>query len=188
MTTWGDLSDFKHFLPRMLELAALLDCPYEVFILFSKLEHAHWEAWDEKEREAVRIYMEALWEFMLSSYTERVNAEFFDYFVALFRFHPSIARLLSFWERSEEIEPILHLCDLVTEHLSCLEERKKSASGFSLGPRAPEVREWVFSPAASGKIERAFFAGTAGEYEQKLSDAHLILSRGVHQQLPPHPQ
>ncbi len=176
MTTRGNVSDFKHFLPRMLELAAFLDSPYEVFILFSKLEYARWEIWDEHETGAVRSYLEALWEFLLSSYSEAVNTEFFDYFISIFRVYPSTDTLLSSWERSEQIEPLLHLCDIVTEHQSLLNDRKESSPGFSLGPRALEIREWLSSPGVSEKIEKAFFDCEREDYQQKLSDALGILS------------
>jgi len=43
LTTWGDSDDFRHFLPRIFELAAfepghLLDLE----IVFEKLRYAHW--------------------------------------------------------------------------------------------------------------------------------------------------
>ena len=62
MTTFGDLKDFKHFLPRMLELyrADYKGSPYGVFILFEKLNYGAWESWSISEVEAVRIYLN-LW-------------------------------------------------------------------------------------------------------------------------------
>src|SRR5438105_2663647 len=47
MTTWGDVEDFKHFLPRLFELLAYENqWPVSVDRLFSsKLQDADWRSW-----------------------------------------------------------------------------------------------------------------------------------------------
>src|SRR5438128_364366 len=56
MTTWGDEEDFKHFLPRILELWS----EDEGFLLngadqlWSKLESANWREWPENEKQALK--------------------------------------------------------------------------------------------------------------------------------------
>jgi hypothetical protein len=68
MTTFGDVNDFKHFLPRLLELyvTAHAGSFYGVEILFEKLQYAHWETWPASEIKAVRNYVQA-WYQMLDS-------------------------------------------------------------------------------------------------------------------------
>jgi hypothetical protein len=55
MTTFGDVNDFKHFLPRIFELyyTSFYESHYDVGILFSKLEYANLAQWPKNEREIV---------------------------------------------------------------------------------------------------------------------------------------
>lgn len=69
MTTFGDVEDFKHFLPRLLELlareveadGAREDLGFNEEILGGKLTLAGYEGWPEVEREAVEGFLDAPW-------------------------------------------------------------------------------------------------------------------------------
>ncbi|MEO6060387.1 MAG: hypothetical protein ABIQ99_00440 [Thermoflexales bacterium] len=62
MTTWGDSRDFRHFLPRLMELHAqsTLD-PTNDEITFGKLRYADWHTWPTLEQDAIRAYSMSLW-------------------------------------------------------------------------------------------------------------------------------
>ena len=66
MTAWGDDYDFRHFLPRILELCALDERLTSEFvdepIVLGKLRYGKWQTWPEAQRQAVRNYLHALWE------------------------------------------------------------------------------------------------------------------------------
>jgi hypothetical protein len=66
MTTWGDDYDFRHFLPRILELYALDERLTSQFvdepIVLGKLRYGKWLMWPEAERHSVRAYLHSLWE------------------------------------------------------------------------------------------------------------------------------
>ena len=55
ITTFGDEQDFKHFLPRIFELyiTEFDDAPYDVGVLFSKLEYAKWRTWPINEKNII---------------------------------------------------------------------------------------------------------------------------------------
>jgi len=57
VTTWGDEYDFKHFLPRILELWD--DCVSHD-MLFMKLQYLHWETWPPQEKDAIVVYFESI--------------------------------------------------------------------------------------------------------------------------------
>lgn len=61
MTTFGDASDFKHFLPRILELYVLdhEGAHYDVEVVLEKLNDASWTSWPETEKQAVRRFIGA---------------------------------------------------------------------------------------------------------------------------------
>ncbi|WNZ55671.1 hypothetical protein QT397_22940 [Microbulbifer sp. MKSA007] len=63
MTTWGGVEDFKHFLPRILELIAT-DTPLTSYseIIAGKLVYADWNMWLEPERRAVTLFLNAWWQ------------------------------------------------------------------------------------------------------------------------------
>lgn len=72
LTTWGEVKDLKHFLPRLLELAATqeLDSGPHAFashylcieILFSKLTYGEWLTWPQAEQQSLLDFMLAFWQ------------------------------------------------------------------------------------------------------------------------------
>ncbi|MFS1523840.1 hypothetical protein ACL7TT_06950 [Microbulbifer sp. 2304DJ12-6] len=63
MTTWGGDDDFKHFLPRILELIAT-DMPLAHYseVIAGKLVYAEWHRWPEPEQNAVAVFLNAWWQ------------------------------------------------------------------------------------------------------------------------------
>src|SRR3954469_6697600 len=59
MTTWGTVSDFKHFLPRIFELAAHQDfeSSSDVEVILGKLRYGDWDRWAAEERAAVTNFL-----------------------------------------------------------------------------------------------------------------------------------
>ena len=62
MTTFGDEDDFKHFLPRLLELFVVdhSGSRYDVCTLFGKLQYANWESWTSRQVNSVQEFVR-LW-------------------------------------------------------------------------------------------------------------------------------
>lgn len=70
MSTWGDDEDFRHFLPRLLELLAF--DPHLAInpeILIGKLHDARWRSWPGEEQRAIEAYLAATWRAVLASYS-----------------------------------------------------------------------------------------------------------------------
>ncbi|GEM_PF-3572918 len=62
VSTFGDVDDLKHFLPRILEL--FQDRSYDIiddFLTFEKLNYVGWKTWEKQELEVVEAYLLALW-------------------------------------------------------------------------------------------------------------------------------
>jgi hypothetical protein len=64
MTTWGTVGDFKHFFPRIFELAVHnYSFVPDLDMLGSQLDYAGWREWPESEQQAVEdVLMMVLWE------------------------------------------------------------------------------------------------------------------------------
>ena len=59
LTTYGDINDYKHFLPRILELTVGYDFLTD-FHCYEKLNYANWKSWNENEIEAISSFLELL--------------------------------------------------------------------------------------------------------------------------------
>ena len=76
LTTWGDTEDFRHFLPRLLEL--LTGKPYETItpeVLLSKLAYADWSEWPARERMAIESVLSLRWQVGLQLDREQFDAD-----------------------------------------------------------------------------------------------------------------
>lgn len=96
ITTWGDADDMKHFLPRILELTALLKPPYMIWVTFDRLEMTGWQSWPADEYETIKMYMLRLWDSLLSDESEKAESEFDNYFSTLAHFYPGFDAIRSY--------------------------------------------------------------------------------------------
>jgi hypothetical protein len=68
LTPWGTVDDFKHFLPRLLDLLAHTGGRdwIDPEVVFGKLPHGRWTTWPRRERAALLAFFDALWNDILS--------------------------------------------------------------------------------------------------------------------------
>ncbi|MCC6724024.1 MAG: hypothetical protein IT258_05900, partial [Saprospiraceae bacterium] len=68
MTTWGELNDYKHFLPRIIELYAANEYNGNIDLtdIHNKLKYGDWQNWPAAEQEGIKAAI-------LHKWTERVN-------------------------------------------------------------------------------------------------------------------
>lgn len=99
LTTWGDADDFRHFLPRLLEIAAeTRNYDVDMEAITSKLEYAKWQQWPEREQQAVRLYLSALWRFVLTLPPEEVLLD--EYLGAIGQAEEDLAHYLKLWQNT----------------------------------------------------------------------------------------
>lgn len=61
ITTYGDVEDYKHFLPRILELIQLPNSNVlDDFTTFEKLNYSSWLTWSEEEVLSIKNYFKSL--------------------------------------------------------------------------------------------------------------------------------
>jgi hypothetical protein len=171
MNTWGDESDFKYYLPRILELF-----PFEsvgaVFpeLIADKLLQAGWKTWPEEERAAVRAFVEALWELLLTLEEGALQVTAEDALSWAARLFEDVSPLLSAWERSASPEASLHLIRLLESF-----EYEPKRFTRELGPNGATVARWLFRPQTEQRLEQAFFENPAGPYSAELATGADIL-------------
>jgi hypothetical protein len=147
MTTWGRERHFKHFLPRLLELA------FEDYLGFSfpevllgKLAYAKWTAWPVPEREAVRNFLDSFWLHQLHSpgdfpTDERIRTAL----GGLAESCDSIMRYLAGWPSERAPLPALHLAQLVSDSADEIMTAGSVALWEKPTPHSSELVTWLSS-------------------------------------------
>lgn len=175
ITTWGDIDDMKHFLPRILELTALLEPPYMIWVTFDRLEMTGWQSWPADEYEAVKTYMLCLWDSLLSDESEKAESEFKDYFSTLAHFYPTFEDLLSVWTKNTSKAATKHLGKYVYEQKHHLFDSRFIDGLYNKKENVPALQKWLLSDQVITRLEQAYFLYADEEYAGILSWAEKML-------------
>jgi len=173
MTTWGEVDDFKHFLPRIFELTAMSDFTADLTV-FSKLKYAEWDKWAAEEKETVVSFLVALWHY------NTISKVYFnkELFVEAVNRSNNINLLLSNWVVSTDNTSIRNFVNFVYYHLNDLAQ---PANLFKL--ITPEDRKQTISWATKQLpvLENAFFHFEKNdpEFAQEISNALYILEHNT---------
>jgi hypothetical protein len=171
MNTWGTERDFKYYLPRILALF-----PFQTVgavypeLIAEKLLQAGWSTWPHEERGAVRSYIEALWELLLTSEVDSLQVQAEDVLGWATRLFHDVGPFLSSWERTSSPAADVHLTRL-------LEAFNYEPQGVprAFGAQAATVARWLFRAQTQQRLEAAFFENPSGPYSSEISAAADIL-------------
>lgn len=184
VTTWGTVDDFKHFVPRLLEIVG--HAPesgrlgeVDPFYVFTKLDCAGWTSWPAKERSAVNVYLNALWSVLLlrpvpePTWQFSVHEWLHDLSSARYDFAP----LFQQWEAdladlSRGPIPAFHLARLIKDEGQEF-LRTRSLGRFWHG-QARQVVEWLASGNIGQRLMDAFFAWHDMPGAEELSEAYEL--------------
>lgn len=204
ITTWGNARDYKHFLPRILELTAELRQPYEIDIAFDRIEMAEFKNWSEEERDLIYEFMLALWESILNDNSRKAEFEFDGYFSAIIYYYPKFNDLLEIWETSESKASVKHLADYVVQDAHLLFKGKGFFGyGVETFSETPEeigqlgkidepiesdyqfnkddpnkidiFKKWLLSDNTLDKLQRKYFEFESEEFAERISWAEKII-------------
>lgn len=110
LTTWGDDNEFRHYLPRMLEL--VVDEPNwtDIPTLLGKLSTAEWRAWPSEEQKVIENYVATLWESVLRG---DIRLSLANAALGASNAGIPLANLVDAWKDTSGIEPVLELAYLI---------------------------------------------------------------------------
>jgi hypothetical protein len=175
MTTWGDEDDFRHFLPRLLELWA--DDSISLLLpdsLINKLQFAGWSNWPKEEREVIMAFLVALWKDRLLSdiSTDRLS----DYFYAIANAARDLTPYLEAWRElsRESHAAVYHIAHFVIWHDGYI----YSGDLFQWDNQliaARQVVEWLKGEETLLALERAFYAEQDPTIAEELSRAVKVI-------------
>lgn len=112
ITMWGDVAEFRYFVPRLLECAAADAFGFpDPQIVFTKLALAGWLEWRGDERAAVETLLAAWWADTLGRYP--TTPEIGTVLCCLGGTGIDMTPFLERWGRLTSVEAIRHLHDFV---------------------------------------------------------------------------
>jgi hypothetical protein len=158
MTTWGDAFDYRHFLPRILELAASAEgrchLGLDLVLIAGKLASAGASEWPATERTALTGYAEAFWAMVLAAEPAAWRAS--RVLPALAHMVPAPSALLDRWSLDGSRTAALQLADFVQDQWSEIVRHGALRGDFHAHPAERVVRSWLVAPARMAALEHAF--------------------------------
>jgi hypothetical protein len=177
LTTWGDEDDFRHFLPRIFELAAPDQLGVSLETVLGKLRYGDWRTWPAEEQRTVDAYLTSLWRQTLDD-DGRGPHSAQDVLVAIAAADDRIQSFLDEWvtcaERSEAAAA--HLAEFVTDIADVRRVRQGvlRVSGLFNEPERL-VSRWLRSGVPTRRLEDAFFRAGRPDTQERLSTAITYL-------------
>lgn len=152
ITTWGEVEDYKHYLPRILELAAEPDPEHDIglepWLIAGKLKGNGWDGWPAPERKALEAWFIAFWEDILAHYRPGWDGyddlQFLENVAEAF---DDLSPFLDRWADNVTLPALLMLADFIVNELGDLMQAKGEWRNI---PRRQALTAW-FSDPARGK-------------------------------------
>ncbi len=169
MTTWGDIDDFKHYLPRIFELLTTTDFIVDTFVVLGKLQYGKWRQWADKEKQAITHFLFAWWG------DQTKHKSYFDKeaFTEIYKLTGDIEQLLNRWTVSIKDNSFLNFIDLVYNYYNDLTGKKTEFRELD-NASIEKLIEWI--KGNSKNLETGFFhfADKDSELAEKISTTQYI--------------
>ena len=169
ISTFGDVGDFKHFLPRLFEILIENEFDYNEEILFRKFEYADWQNWDANEQLAIKNFFFALFGFAVNF--EMENAYLTEtYLVGIGCAVEDLTPYLNLWLDDISKNKIITLKNFVVD---CDFGMSNAFFSDKLKQRK-QIKVWLVSDKLISILENLFFED---EQFQGLTELAQILDR-----------
>ena len=178
LMVWGTEVDFKHFLPRIMEITVAqdgLDWP-DIESIFGRLANAKWREWPADEREAVEAVLRAFWRSGLGRYP--ATHDIGSMLTAVASTDGELAPFLDEWLEQGGEAPLRHLAEFSEMHATLVVTRGRPSNAFwgVEQRRATEtLRSWLRSGRPRQRLIDGFFSASDGGVEEDLSNAVRVL-------------
>lgn len=170
MTTWGNVDDFKHFLPRILELCIDHDLGIQPFGIFGKLKYGKWELWDNTEKEAFKDFLFEWWKYFLE------NRNFFDddLFFGIYNVTGKIEKLLEYWKVDIAQNSFMIYVDFIRYYYQDFINENLKNKSFDESHQLKFLK-WIKENAKSLEEGFYYFEKRDERFASEISDALYIL-------------
>ena len=150
MSTWGDVKDYKHYLPRIFELTARRELIVDTFVTLQKLEDGKWKEWDANEKSTIIKFLKEWWKYDIN------NASYFDSEI-LIELHNKIndfPSMLMDWDLDIETQGFKNYIELIENHYYELADRNLTFKMLT-DVQVKYFKTWI--ETNSKKLEEGFF-------------------------------
>ena len=170
MTTWGDVNDYKHYLPRIFELTARRKFIVDIFVTLGKLEYGKWKEWDATEQEAITNFLFAWWKLDINT-TIHFDSEVL---IELDKYLNDIPTMLKQWNLDIDTQGFKNYVEFVNSHYHEFVEKNRTFKTLS-NNEINLIKTWVQSNVE--KLETGFFEYEKidKEFSDKISEALYII-------------
>ena len=172
LTTWGDLNDFKHYLPRIFELLSKRELIVDVFVIIGKLEYGNWKKWEEQEIEIIKKFLKSWWKYDINT------NDYFDeeILIEINRITEDLSSMLSDWNLNIETQGFKNYVDFIENHYYELKVKNNTFKKLS-DLELKTLINWIESNSV--KLEDAFFKFESidKEFSNRISDTMYMIER-----------
>lgn len=156
MTTWGDVDDFKHFLPRLFEIQTFSPTwAMDSEVLFGKLDYGHWLTWPEAEQAAVESYLQAYWPFCLAKKSDLGDVG--TWLCSIAQPVSDLTPYLKYWLENLDEEATWYLAGFIYYNHQEIVTKSKLGNAFwdSCGERVKQIIDWLRNPETAKAFREA---------------------------------
>jgi hypothetical protein len=176
ITTVGSASDFRYFLPRLLQLAVTegFDWP-DLEIAVGRLRLAGWTGWEPDQQRAVRDVLRALWDQTLRQHPVSPDAD--TVLCAIGNAEDDLTPYLAAWAfllRTGDAAPAEHLSDLLNWSARVENGRWRLRNAF-WNRRDGQVSEWLAAGSTRAAVLAGFDAATSEPALTALADIAALI-------------
>ncbi len=153
LNVWGSVNDWKHYLPRILELCSLGDLDTDIEIVLSKIGRAKWMEWPAEEQQAMRQFLLAFWRKLLSEFPGVQDVS--EVMTGLANIEYDLKPYLAIWLDMLGQQPAdKHLMRFIETECNTLRKGRLANAFFEISRRAQanQIYEWLRSDAMVEKV------------------------------------
>jgi len=172
ITLWGTPDDFKHFLPRLMDLLTRdPDFIVDPEVMLGKFRHAKWMNWPAMETEAVRDFLSVFWLNALTGLNSVMEPG--AVLCAIGNAEDNLAPYLEIWSRLDTSVSASRLAAFVDENYPVILKKGKLNNAFweEREVQATQVLKWLRDPNLGQGLERMAMSERDATLAERLMSA-----------------
>jgi hypothetical protein len=178
--TWGDVEEFKHFLPRILELfITAQDCfvrHTDAEILMAKFRYGNWRNWPFEEQAAVEKYLHSVWRGVLDN--PPIDGGFRNverWLCAIGQCEDDLSPYLREWIEDEKLSATRALSSLLlTSAVARTGTKGRNLFWKDRNAQYAQLQQWVKSATVIEKLNRAETGCEGTELAEEFAAARAM--------------
>lgn len=172
LTTWGNIEDFKYFLPRLFDICTKGSFKIDIDILLRKLEYGNFGTWPENERAAVETFIWQWWQYYIA------NQSYFDYevFTSIYKISGDLDRMLECWKTDIQENGFKIFVDCIDNYYFDLIYDGKNFKDFN-SDDVKKINAWIVKNKTSLEEGFFYFENRDAAFAEIVSNALFLIEK-----------